>query len=88
MFFIGSAHCRVLRKGMISELYELRLPRLREPQINVVTRTNNRQQKRHENSVTRVPCNKGGSDVDHPFVGGDKGDGTDVSGNIKAAVRS
>ena len=24
----------------------------------------------------------------HPFVGGDKGDGTDVSGNIKAALRA
>lgn len=25
---------------------------------------------------------------DHPFVGGDKGDGSDVSGNIKAALRA
>lgn len=23
----------------------------------------------------------------HPFIGGDKGDGSDVSGNIKAALR-
>ena len=30
----------------------------------------------------------GGSDVDHPFVGGDKGDGSDVSGNIKGALRA
>ena len=25
---------------------------------------------------------------DHPFIGGDKGDGSDVSGNIKAALRA
>ena len=24
----------------------------------------------------------------HPFIGGDKGDGADVSGNIKAALRA
>jgi len=24
----------------------------------------------------------------HPFIGGDKGDGSDVSGNIKAALRT
>ncbi len=24
----------------------------------------------------------------HPFIGGDKGDGSDVSGNIKAALRA
>ncbi|HKB81947.1 MAG TPA: hypothetical protein VKD04_01950 [Burkholderiales bacterium] len=24
----------------------------------------------------------------HPFIGGDKGNGTDVSGNIKAALRA
>ena len=26
--------------------------------------------------------------LDHPFVGGDKGDGSDVSGNIKSALRN
>jgi hypothetical protein len=25
---------------------------------------------------------------DHPFVGGDEGDGTDVSGNIKVTLRA
>jgi hypothetical protein len=25
---------------------------------------------------------------DHPFIGGDRGDGADVSGNIKAALRT
>jgi hypothetical protein len=29
---------------------------------------------------------KGSSD--HPFIGGDKGDGSDVSGNIKSALRA
>ena len=24
----------------------------------------------------------------HPFIGGDKGDGSDVSGNVKAALRA
>jgi hypothetical protein len=31
------------------------------------------------------------SDADdsrHPFIGGDKGDGSDVSGNVKAALRA
>ena len=28
------------------------------------------------------------ADHDHPFVGGDKGDGSDVSGNIKSSLRS
>jgi len=28
------------------------------------------------------------SSVDHPFIGGDRGDGSDVSGNIKAALRA
>jgi len=27
------------------------------------------------------------SPSDHPFIGGDKGDGSDISGNIKAALR-
>ncbi len=27
------------------------------------------------------------SRVDHPFIGGDKGDGSDVSGNIKRLLR-
>ena len=27
------------------------------------------------------------SRVDHPFIGGDKGDGADVSGNIKRLLR-
>ncbi len=26
--------------------------------------------------------------IRHPFIGGDKGDGSDVSGNIKAALRA
>ena len=26
--------------------------------------------------------------LNHPFIGGDKGDGSDVSGNIKAALRA
>jgi hypothetical protein len=30
----------------------------------------------------------GKSDVDHPFIGADKGDGSDVSGNIKTALRA
>lgn len=30
----------------------------------------------------------GKSGVDHPFIGADKGDGSDVSGNIKAALRA
>ena len=29
-----------------------------------------------------------GHELDHPFIGGDKGDGSDVSGNIKAALRA
>jgi Arc/MetJ-type ribon-helix-helix transcriptional regulator len=27
-------------------------------------------------------------ELTHPYVGGDKGDGSDVSGNVKAALRS
>ena len=27
-------------------------------------------------------------DAHHPFIGGDKGDGSDVSGNVKAALRA
>lgn len=30
----------------------------------------------------------GARDSPHPFIGGDKGDGSDVSGNIKAALRA
>ena len=26
--------------------------------------------------------------LDHPFIGADKGDGSDISGNIKAALRA
>jgi len=29
-----------------------------------------------------------GHDLRHPYIGGDKGDGSDVSGNIKAALRA
>lgn len=29
-----------------------------------------------------------GQSASHPFIGGDKGDGSDVSGNIKAALRT
>ena len=34
------------------------------------------------------PAAPGKSSLDHPFIGGDKGDGSDVSGNIKAALRA
>lgn len=34
------------------------------------------------------PLASGKSDVDHPFIGADKGDGSDVSGNIKTALRA
>ena len=34
------------------------------------------------------PSTAGKSDVDHPFIGADKGDGSDVSGNIKTALRA
>ena len=34
------------------------------------------------------PPAPGKSNLDHPFIGCDKGDGTDVSGNIKAALRA
>ena len=34
------------------------------------------------------PRASGESSLDHPFIGGDKGDGTDLSGNIKAALRT
>lgn len=30
----------------------------------------------------------GDDELKHPFIGGDKGDGSDVSGNIKAALRA
>jgi Arc/MetJ-type ribon-helix-helix transcriptional regulator len=30
----------------------------------------------------------GENDLNHPFIGGDKGNGSDVSGNIKAALRA
>ena len=30
----------------------------------------------------------GAGDSRHPYVGGDKGDGSDVSGNIKATLRA
>ena len=30
----------------------------------------------------------GAQDLRHPFIGGDKGDSSDVSGNIKAALRA
>jgi hypothetical protein len=30
----------------------------------------------------------GGERSAHPFIGGDRGDGSDVSGNIKAALRT
>ena len=34
------------------------------------------------------PPEAGTHDSRHPFIGGDKGDGSDVSGNIKAALRA
>ena len=34
------------------------------------------------------PSSPGQFDVDHPFIGCDKGDGSDVSGNIKALLRA
>lgn len=34
------------------------------------------------------PSAAGEVDLDHPFIGCDKGDGSDVSGNIKAALRA
>lgn len=34
------------------------------------------------------PGSPGKFDVDHPFIGCDRGDGSDVSGNIKAALRA
>jgi hypothetical protein len=30
----------------------------------------------------------GDDELKHPFIGGDKGDGSDVSGNVKAALRA
>ena len=30
----------------------------------------------------------GSDELKHPFIGGDKGDGSDVSGNVKAALRA
>ena len=36
--------------------------------------------------MLRAPKDAG--TADHPFIGGDKGDGADVSGNIKAALRA
>ena len=35
-------------------------------------------------SLLRAPAQS----TRHPFIGGDKGDGADVSGNIKAALRA
>jgi hypothetical protein len=37
--------------------------------------------------LLRAP-DRAGTPARHPFIGGDKGDGSDVSGNIKAALRS
>ena len=34
------------------------------------------------------PSADGASSVDHPFIGTDNGDGSDVSGNIKSALRA
>ena len=34
------------------------------------------------------PSAPGTHDLHHPFIGGDKGDGSDVSGNIKRALRA
>ena len=34
------------------------------------------------------PPEAGAHDSRHPFIGGDKGDGSDVSGNIKVALRA
>ena len=34
------------------------------------------------------PADAGAHDSRHPFIGGDKGDGSDVSGNIKVALRA
>lgn len=31
---------------------------------------------------------EGKADLDHPFIGGDRGNGDDVSGTIKAALRA
>lgn len=31
---------------------------------------------------------RGVHDLGHPYIGGDQGDGSDVSGNIKAALRA
>ena len=42
--------------------------------------------KRALEELLRPPSGKGRSG--HPFIGGDKGDGSDVSGNIKAALRA
>ena len=30
----------------------------------------------------------GNDELKHPFIGGDKGDGSDVSGNVKATLRA
>ena len=38
-----------------------------------------------EELLRQQPGDAGG---DHPFVGGDKGDGSDVSGSIKSALRT
>ena len=37
--------------------------------------------------LLRTPVT-GARDSRHPFIGGDKGDGSDVSGNIKATLRT
>ena len=43
--------------------------------------------KRALEDLLKTPA-KGKSNLDHPFIGCDKGDGTDVSGNIKATLRA
>lgn len=35
-----------------------------------------------------LAADAGTHDLDHPFIGGDQGDGSDVSGSIKAALRN
>jgi hypothetical protein len=42
--------------------------------------------KRALEELLRAPKDAGSPD--HPFIGGDKGDGADVSGNIKTALRA
>jgi hypothetical protein len=42
--------------------------------------------KRALEEMLRLP--EGAARSSHPFIGGDKGDGSDVSGNVKAALRA